>query len=77
MTPENIRIVLAYLNTVNWGTWDLPKTDRPATFQQYVYDGHIVTTLSLETPVEYRGMSVMHFKHGTCPRGHLTKYTSI
>lgn len=77
MTPENIRIVLAYLNTVNWGSWDLPKTDRPASFHQYDCDGHTVTTVTIDTPVEYRGMSVRRFKHGTCPRGHLNEYTAI
>ena len=76
-TPENIRTVLKYLNTMNWGLWELPKMSIGYSCHQYDCEGHIVSTMTLDCPIEYCGMMVNKFKHGNAPLGHLMNYTSI
>ena len=77
-TIDNIRTVLMYLNTKNWGSWELPKMNGVYTAAQYDCDGHIVTTLSLVNPIEdENGNLVKNFKYGVCPKGHLQKYISL
>ena len=80
-TPENVATVLHYLNTMNWGGWDLPAMSIGYTANQYDCDGHQATTMTLDEPInmaEYYGMDddtclVSKFQTGA-PHGHLTKY---
>lgn len=72
-TVENIRILLCYLNDINWGVWQLPSMTIGYTCNQYDCDGKIATTLTLDTPIEYRGEQVTQFQHGA-PSGHLRHY---
>lgn len=78
-TYENISIVLRYLNTMNWGSWDLPKMSIGYTCHQYDCDGKIASTMKLDKPIklyeddEDDETSSM-FQTGA-PHGHLSKYT--
>lgn len=80
-TPDNVATVLHYLNTMNWGGWDLPKMSIGYTANQYDCDGRQATTMSLDVPInmaEYFGMDddtclVSKFQTGA-PHGHLGKY---
>lgn len=75
-TPENIYLLLRYLNTQNWGTWELPKMTIGYACNQYDCDGKNATTIKLDTPIEYFGKMVSKFQYGS-PRGHLSDYTTI
>lgn len=75
-TPETIGILLRYLNTQNWGTWNLPKMSIGYKCLQFDCAGTTATAMRLDTPIEYDGEMVTTFKYGA-PHGHLTKYTTI
>lgn len=75
-TAENIRILLCYLNDINWGVWQLPSMTIGYTCNQYDCDGKTATTITLDTPIEYRGEQVSQFQHGA-PSGHLRNYRRI
>lgn len=75
-TPENIYILLAYLNTVNWGVWHLPKMTIGYQCNQYDCDGKTATTIKLDSPVKYWDKPEKMFVYGN-PRGCLEKYTKI
>lgn len=72
-TYENISIVLAFLNTCNWGSWNLPKMTIGGVFRQYDCDGKQATTLTLDRAIDVDGEKVSKFEFGA-PRGHLMKY---
>ena len=73
-TYENIGIVLRYLNTRNWGGWDLPKMTIPYSCNQYDCDGKQASTMILAEPIEvYDGEMATRFQVGA-PHGHLIKY---
>lgn len=75
-TAENISIVLGYLNTVNWGGWELPKMSIGYSCNQYDCDGRTATTMRLDEPIEYEGEFADKFVTGA-PAGHLMKYRRI
>ena len=72
-TVENIRIVLAYLNTKNWGVWELPKMTISYKVAQYVCDERTASTMTLDEPLEIEGEKVYRFSIGA-PRMYLTNY---
>lgn len=75
-TVENIRTLLRYLNDINWGVWQLPLMTIGYSCNQYDCDGKTATTITLDTPIEYRGEKVTKFQHGA-PSGHLRNYHRI
>lgn len=75
-TPENISTLLRYLNTVNWGVWNLPKMTVGYVCHQYDCDGRTATTIKLDTPVMFFEKPETMFVYGN-PRGHLANYTKI
>ena len=76
-TVENIRIVLRYLNTKNWGGWELPKMTIGYTAHQYDCDGKQASAMKLDKLIDdgYDGVSD-RFCVGA-PRGYLNKYTRL
>ncbi|MED9961734.1 MAG: hypothetical protein U0J38_01125 [Bacteroidales bacterium] len=75
-TYENIGIVLRYLNTINWGGWDLPKMTIGYSCNQYDCDGKTATTMKLDKAIklyEDEDETESMFQVGA-PFGHLTKY---
>ena len=75
-TYENIGIVLRYLNTINWGGWELPKMTIGYICNQYDCEGKIATTMKLDESIklyEDENETVSMFQVGA-PFGHLTKY---
>lgn len=72
-TPENIGIVLRYLNDYNWGSWTLPKMTIGYACHQYDCDGKQATTMTLDSPIEVDGEMMDKFQTGALG-GHLTKY---
>ena len=75
-TVENIRILLHYLNDINWGMWKLPSMTIGYSCHQYDCDGKMATTINLDRPIEYYGMMVSKFQHGASRR-YFTDYESI
>ena len=75
-TVENIRILLRYLNDINWGVWQLPPMTIGYSCHQYDCDGKTATTIKLGRPIEYRGEKVTQFQYGA-PSGHLRDYYRI
>lgn len=75
-TVENIRILLRYLNDINWGVWQLPSMTIGYSCHQYDCDGKTATTIKLDRPIEYRGEKVTQFQYGA-PSGHLRNYCRI
>ncbi len=75
-TVENIRILLRYLNDINWGVWQLPSMTIGYSCHQYDCDGKTATTIKLDRPIEYRGEQVSQFQYGA-PSGHLRDYCRI
>ena len=69
---ENIEKVLRYLNSINWGHWDLPKMTIGYRCNQYDCGGKTATAIILDEPV---GGS-MRYVFGA-PVGHLDGYTKI
>lgn len=75
-TPENIYILLRYLNTVNWGIWSLPKMTIGYSCHQYDCEGRTATTIKLDKPIKYWDKPENMFVYGN-PRGYLDKYSKI
>jgi len=73
---ENIRRILLYLNSMNWGVWQLPKMTCGYSAHQYDCDGHQASTITLDEPIDYCGEKVTKFKVGG-GRLHLTKYKFV
>lgn len=71
-TLENIRIVLQYLNGMNWGGWKLPKMSIGYSAAQYDCDGVLASTMSFNSPIEGQ----TKFKVGG-KNGHLNKYQAL
>lgn len=77
-TYENIGIILRYLNTKNWGGWDLPKMTIGYACHQYDCDGKTASTMTLDEPINISedadsSEMVSKFQVGA-PHGHLTQY---
>lgn len=77
-TPENLLIVMRYLNSQNWGSWDLPPMSQGYKASQYDDGrGEIATTIVLDEGVkDYTGKIVKRLQYGAS-RGHLSKYENI
>ena len=73
---ENIRRILLYLNSMNWGMWRLPKMSIGYSAHQYDCDGRQASTITLDIPIDYYGEKVAKFKVGG-GRLHLTKYKFV
>lgn len=83
-TIHNLAIVAEYLNTFNWGVWELPKMAIAYAANQYDCDGKSAVTIKLDKPIEifededeeeaYKGETM--FETGA-PVGHLRKYQRI
>jgi hypothetical protein len=73
---DNLRRILKYLNSMNWGVWRLPNMSVGYSAHQYDYNGRNVTTISLDEPINYYGEMVSKFKVGGS-RNFLPKYCFI
>lgn len=73
---ESVGALLRYLNTQNWGGWDLPKMTIGYACHQYDCDGKRATTIKLDSPIVVSGEPGTMFEVGA-PHGHLTKYRRI
>lgn len=73
---ENIRRILLYLNSMNWGMWQLPNMSIGYSAHQYDCDGQQASTITLNKPIDYFGEKVTKFKVGG-GRLHLTKYRFV
>lgn len=71
-----ISIILRYLNTQNWGGWNLPAMAIGYRCNQYDCDGVMATTMILDEPIEVDGEMVSRFVFGA-PRGHLVNYYRV
>jgi hypothetical protein len=69
----NIGVVLRWLNTMNWGAWELPLMSIGYKCNQYDCDGKQASTMVIDEPIEVCGEMVDRFVVGA-PRGHLSKY---
>lgn len=72
----NIYLLLEYLNTQNWGGWELPKMTIGYSCAQYDCDGKQATTIKLDEPIEYDDELFSKFEVGA-PHRHLMKYKKI
>lgn len=70
---HNLYIVAAYLATVNWGAWELPRMTIGYSAYQYDCYGHIAVTFQLDEPIEYRGAQTTKLVFNA-PLTHLTSY---
>ena len=73
---ENIRRILLYLNSMNWGVWQLPKMTCGYSAHQYDCDGHQASTITLDKPIDYYGEKLSKSNVGG-GRLHLTKYKFV
>lgn len=73
---DNIRRILKYLNSMNWGVWRLPNMSVGYSAHQYDDNGRNVTTISLDKPINYYGEIVSKFKVGGS-RNFLPKYRVV
>lgn len=76
LSIENVRILLAYLNTMNWGIWTLPKANFSYSCAQYDCDGHRVTTIKL-IDAQIDGENKFAYCEENFPFGYLEKYTRL
>lgn len=75
-TPENLTILMRYLQTVNWGMWKLPKMSQGYTANQYNCDGKIAVTIILDQGIESDGKIIRKMQYGA-PNGHLSEYAKV
>ena len=75
-TVENLSLVLEYLNSKNWGSWELPRMSIGYKAHQYNCEGTQVTTITLSRPIVFCGKPEKYFK-STTRRGFLEKYNAI
>lgn len=73
---ETVGALLRYLNTQNWGLWELPKMTIGYSCNQYDCDGKQATTIKLDQPIMVNGEPGTMFQVGA-PHGHLMKYRRI
>lgn len=71
-TIDNIKSLLRYLNSMNWGMWQLPKMSVGYSCNQYGCDGKTATTIILDEPVEGGTRYVFG-----APVGHINGYARI
>lgn len=75
-TIENLRIVMHYLNSMNWGLWRLPKMDRAYSAHQYKHGDGTITTLTLAEGFSLHGETWRNFKCG-CAENVMPQYLGI
>ena len=73
---ETVGALLRYLNTMNWGGWNLPRMTIGYACHQYDCDGKIATTIKLDKPIVVNDEPGTMFQVGA-PHGHLMKYRRI
>ena len=73
---ETIGVLLRYLNTINWGVWELPRMTVAYKCAQYDCEGRTATTIKLDSPILYEGKMTNMFVYGN-PRGYLDKYAQV
>lgn len=74
---ENIRVLLHYLSTMNWGLWDLPQMTIGYSANQYDCGGRIAVAIKLDEKIELPlGGKSDKFSFGN-GRGYLNNYTRI
>lgn len=73
---KTVRALLRYLNTQNWGGWELPKMTIGYRCNQYDCDGKQATTIILDRPIMVNDKPGTMFQVGA-PIGHLMKYRRI
>jgi hypothetical protein len=73
---ETVGVLLRYLNTQNWGGWELPKMTIGYSCHQYDCDGKQATTIKLDSPIIVDDEPGTMFQVGA-PHGHLMKYRRI
>ncbi|PWJ53393.1 hypothetical protein CLV98_1236 [Dyadobacter jejuensis] len=74
-TEENIRKLLYYLNSQNWGGWRMPQMDIPYSANQYLINGTLITTIRFEQPILVGGELISKFKLGY--KGALYSYYNL
>lgn len=76
-TVENVKIVLSYLNTQNWGTWKLPEMSIGYKANQYqISNSQTAATMTLNKPIDFEGRKTLRFVVGA-PVTHLLNYTHL
>lgn len=73
---KSVYVLLRYLNTQNFGLWQLPKMTVGYACHQYDCDGRTATTIKLDNPIMVAGEEGQMFQYGA-PRGHLSNYRQI
>lgn len=77
VTYDNLKIVMRYLATQNWGIWELPKMSISYAANQYDCNGKTAVTIILdESSTDPKLGDEKRFVYGN-PRGHLMKYHKI
>jgi hypothetical protein len=78
-TVNNVRMLLQFLNDQNWGVWVLPKMTIGYSAAQHDCDGHIATTIKLDSAISDKDFGVENekmFKIGG-KKGYLIKYLTL
>lgn len=75
-TIENLRIVMHYLNSMNWGLWRLPKMDKAYSANQYQHGSGTITTLTFAEGFLLHGATWRKFKCG-CAENVMPQYIGI
>lgn len=77
VTYENLKIVMAYLCSINWWMWVLPELTHSYTANQYDCDGITAVTIVFDEPIElWEGYMDSKFVYNAPPR-HLIQYCTI
>lgn len=76
VTEDNIRVVIRFLSSQNYGVWDLPKMEIGYSANQFDCDGKIATTMTFDKPISIDGRMCSKFVVGA-PAGYLTKYVRL
>ena len=76
VNTRNLLTVMRHLNSVNWGTWELPSMDQSYQARQHDCNGHQVVTIDLDKGIMVDGQLIRRFQLGA-PRGFLSKYVNI
>lgn len=75
-TIENLRIVMHYLDSINFGLWRLPKMDKAYSANQYQHGSGTITTLTFDEGILLHGVTRRKFKCG-CAENVMPQYIGI
>lgn len=64
VSPKNLRVIMRYLRTINWGMWNLPKLSQGYSANQHDCGGVTVVTIKLDLGILIDGKCVRKFKCG-------------